>query len=177
MTTDWVCPDCGLDYGTLHPPHAINALRSFPRRYAEALPVSDDDDKPDALIRRRPAPDVWSAIEYAAHVADLLAEFVGVVHRMAYEDNPRIDFFDPDERAATDHYNEQNRAAVLDRLTDGATRLAKEAGAVDADSWHRLGTFAWGERDLLTMLRNAVHEGVHHLRDIEVGLAKARGEI
>jgi hypothetical protein len=31
----------------------------------------------------------------------------------------------------------------------------------------RSGRFPWGERDVLTMIRNGVHEGKHHLRDVE----------
>jgi hypothetical protein len=175
MGDGWVCPECGIDYGTLHPPFAINTIKSFPRRYTEALaPVGDEDH--EKIIRTRPAPEVWSAIEYAAHVADLMEAFTTVVRRMYTEDNPDLSdaFWDENEKAAADKYNEQDKAAVLARLADGVDRLVAAADEVDAQGWNRMASFGWGDRDLLTMFQNAVHEGVHHLQDIERGLAKVR---
>ena len=32
-----MCPECGLDYDTVSPSDAVAAVRSFPRRYREAL--------------------------------------------------------------------------------------------------------------------------------------------
>jgi hypothetical protein len=174
MSDAWVCPECGLDYGTLHPPFAINAIKSFPRRYAEALAPGSSTDDNDAVIRTRPEPDVWSALEYTAHVADLMHEFAGVVQRMYDEDKPTIPFTDPDEQAVSAKYNEQPEADVLARMKSGADELVAQAERVDADGWKRTATFPWGERDLLTMVQNAVHEGVHHLRDIANVLAKVR---
>ncbi len=175
MADAWVCPECGIDYGTLHPPFAINTLKSLPRRYTEALEPRGDEDH-EKIIRTRPAPEVWSAMEYAAHVADLMEAFTTVVRRMYAEDNPDLSdaFRDENEQAATDKYNEQDKAAVLARLSDGVDRLVDAAGDVDANGWTRMASFGWGDRDLLTMLQNSVHEGVHHLQDIEKGLAKVR---
>ena len=177
MSDAWVCPECGVDYGKLHPPFAINSIKSFPRRYTEALAPASASEDNEQIIRTRPAEGVWSALEYTAHVADLMAPFAVVVERMHQEDNPDLSdvFWDENEKAARDKYNEQDKAAVLARLSAGVDELVKQAGKVDAHSWNRMGQFGWGDRDLLTMLQNAVHEGVHHLRDIERGLAKVRG--
>lgn len=173
MTEAWVCPECGIDYGTLHPPFAINTIKSFPRRYTETLePLGKEDH--EAIIRTRPEPEVWSAIEYAAHVADTLVLFAHIVTEMYTRDSPSIPCWDPDEKAAADRYNEQGKADVLARLTKGATDLVAEAQKVDATGWSRTATFPWGERDLLTMLQNGVHEGVHHLQDIEKVLYQVR---
>lgn len=177
MSDAWVCPECGLDYATLHPPFAINAIKSFPRRYREALEPASPAEANEEVIRTRPTDGVWSAIEYTAHVADLMETFATVVHRMYTEDSPDLStaFWDADERAAQDNYNEQDKEAVLARLAAGSEALVQQAERVDAGGWGRTASFGWGERDLLTMLQNAVHEGVHHLRDIEHGLTKVRG--
>ena len=74
---------------------------------------------------------------------------------------------DPDERALADRYNDQDPVRVLDGLTAAADRLAVVLRDVDAGDWGRLGDFPWGSRDMLTMARNAVHEGAHHLRDVD----------
>lgn len=177
MSDAWVCPECGVDYGTLHPPFAINSIKSFPRRYREALEPASPSEDNDKVIRTRPAEGVWSALEYTAHVADLMEPFAVTVERMYREDNPDLSdvFWDENEKAARDKYNEQDKDAVLARLAARTDELVKQAGKVDAKGWSRMGQFGWGDRDLLTMLQNAVHEGVHHLQDIERGLAKVRG--
>lgn len=172
---EWVCPDCGLDYGTLHPPIAINAIKSFPRRFAEALAPRPGEDT-DALIRTRPTEGVWSPLEYAAHVADVMEPFTVVIDRMNTDDSPDLSgaFWDQDARAIEQDYNGKSLEAVLAQLKTDAARVVGAAEKVDARSWDRKGTFPWGERDLLVMLQNAVHEGVHHLKDLERGLEQVR---
>lgn len=174
MSTAYVCPTCGLDYDTISPPDAKVAVLSYPRRYRTALAGALDDDADEGLVRRRPDAATWSALEYTVHVADLFELFATIVRRMYDETNPTIDFWDPDERAAAERYGEQDPRAALDRLDAAATKLAAELGRVDADAWSRTATFPFGERDLLTMARNAVHEGTHHLRDVERTLDLAR---
>jgi hypothetical protein len=171
----YVCPECGLDYDTISPPDAKVAIASMPRRYRGALAAAMDDPSEEGLIRRRPDAHTWSALEYTAHVADLYELFARVLTRMYEQDHPTIDdFWDSDERAAAERYNEMDPATVLARLDAAAVALAKVLDRIDADAWHRTATFAWGERDILTMTRNAVHEGSHHLRDVERVLEAAR---
>jgi S-DNA-T family DNA segregation ATPase FtsK/SpoIIIE len=177
MSDAWVCPECGLDYGTLHPPFAINTIKSFPRRYKEALAPASPTEDTDKVLRTRPAEGVWSAMEYTVHVADSYEPFAQVVKRMYTEDNPDLSnaFEDENELVVRDKYNEQDKDEVLARLATNADHLVEEASKVDAHGWTRMGSFGWGNRDLLTMLQNAVHEGVHHLMDIERGLKTVRG--
>lgn len=165
----WVCPECGIDYDTISPSDAVVAVRSYPRRFGAALAGPDAEDDPawDARLHQRPEPTVWSAVEYTAHVADLFDLFADVLRRMAVEDDPQIDFWDENERAEQQHYNDQPRQHTLEGLKANAQRLALVMDGIDAGDWTRTATFPWGERDTLTMARNAVHEGHHHLRDVE----------
>lgn len=175
VRSGYVCPDCGLDYGTISPSDAKLALRSFPRRYRSAVAAALEDETDAGLVRRRPDATTWSALEYTTHVADLFEHFAEVVRRMHQETSPTIAFWDPDERAAAERYGEQDPLAVLDRLTAAAERLVLEVERIDPDSWGRTAAFPFGERDLLHMVRNAVHEGSHHLRDVTGVLDRARG--
>ena len=176
MSDGWVCPECGLDYDTILPKDGETALRSYPRRYRELFPARDDDEKPDGVIRRRPEPTVWSALEYGAHVADAESELANALRRMTTEDNPTIsDFADPDQKALDAKYNEQDRDEVLARLASACERMADTINAVANDAWRKNAAFPWGERDALTMMRNAVHEGYHHLRDVESVLRRVVG--
>lgn len=171
----YVCPECGLDYDTIAPSDAKVAIRSFPRRYRSALAAAREEDGGDALVRRRPDATTWSALEYTAHVADLFDEFTDILRRMRVENHPTLTMRDPDERAAAERYNDQEIDAVLAHLDQGSQHLAAELDNVTGDDWLRVATFPWGDRDLLMMTRNAVHEGSHHLRDVERVLDSARG--
>jgi hypothetical protein len=176
MSDGWVCPECGLDYDTILPNDAVVALRGYPRRYAEVLPPRDDDEKPDGVVRRRPEPTVWSALEYAGHVADVEDSMAEVMRRMARETGISINpLEDPDEQAAKAKYNEQDRQAVVDHLASACDAAATSIKEFPNDKWDNTATFPWGERDALTMMRNAVHEGYHHLRDVENVLRRVVG--
>ena len=171
----YVCPECGLDYDTISPSDAKVAIRSFPRRYRSAVAGALEDDADEGLIRRRPDPTTWSALEYTVHVADLYESFASAFRKMYEQDKPTIsDMWDPDERVTSERYNEQDPMAAIDRLDAAAETLAKVLDGVGAEGWSRTATFPWGERDLLMMTRNAVHEGSHHLRDVERVLEAAR---
>ena len=171
----YVCPECGLDYDTISPSDAKVAIRSFPRRDRTAVAGALEDDADEGLIRRRPDATTWSALEYTVHVADLYEAFAPAFRRMFEQDRPSITgMWDPDERATAERYGEQDPMASLERLDAAADALVQVLDRVDADAWSRTATFPWGERDLLTMTRNAVHEGSHHLRDVERVLEAAR---
>ncbi len=151
------------------------AVRSFPRRYRALIVTPGSEDRPDAVFRRRPDPKTWSALEYTAHVADVLDHLGPAIRRITYEDNPAITSFDNDERAAEQRYNELDRAEVLGWLELACAELASVIEGVNADDWTRTGTLEVGERDALTVARNGVHEGSHHLRDVQRVLAAVRG--
>jgi len=171
---DHVCPGCGLDYSTISPPDAKVAIRSFGRRYRSALAAVVEDEAEEALVRKRPDATTWSALEYVGHVADAF-EFIGSsIRQMFDQDSPTLQALDFEGRVESERYIAAEPRALLDRLDAAATRLAGEVDRVSPDAWHRTATFPFGERDILTMTRNGVHEGSHHLRDVERVLDVAR---
>ena len=133
------------------------------------------EDRPNAVFRRRPGPGTWSALEYTAHVADHLDLLGPAIRRILVEDNPLITFFDNDERAVEKGYNELERAEVLGWLDLGCAELASVLDGVNPDDWTRPVRVEAGDRDLLTVARNGVHEGSHHLRDVQRVLNAVRG--
>ena len=174
MSDGYVCPECGLDYDTISAPDAIVAVRSYPRRFREVCELDGEADR-DRLLRTRPAPETWSALEYTCHVVDVFGIMADAIRRMTVEEHPKLEFTEPDQLAIDARYAEQDPDEALGRLDPAAEGLAHVLEQVGAGDWNRLGTFPWGDRDILTMTRNAVHEGKHHLRDIELGLAQVRG--
>ncbi len=151
------------------------AVRSFPRRYRALLVTPGSEDRPDAVFRRRAEPGTWSALEHTAHVADLLDHLGPAIRRIVYEENPSITFFDNEERAAEKGYNQLERTEVLGWLDLACAELASVIEGVNPDDWMRTGRLEAGERDALTVARNGVHEGSHHLRDVQRVLAQVRG--
>ncbi len=150
-------------------------MRSFPRRYRALIVTPGSQDGPDAVFRRRAQPSTWSALEYTAHVADRLDHLGPAILRISRENAPVIDFFDNDDRATAHAYNELERTEVLGWLDLACAELAAVLDDVRPDDWTRTGVVAGAEKDALTLARDGVHEGAHHLRDVQRVLAEVRG--
>ena len=167
------CPECGLDYESMPLGEAIAAIRGLPRRYraplTRLLPGEDD-----SVLRARPEPDTWSALEYAAHVRDVLGWYDGWVRRILTEDRPVLEGMAPEEAAVEHRYNEQDPVAVADDLAARAEALALTLDDVPDDGWDRVGLRRGEERSVALHARRAVHEGSHHLLDIGRSLRAVR---
>jgi hypothetical protein len=175
VTVRWTCPECGLDYETISPRDASGAVRTFPRRYRSILLRLEPGEDPEVVLRQRPAPDVWSALEYTAHVAQTLDLIAPTIRQIINEDNPHLYAFDPDEQAHEQSYNEWPIMQAVGELESACADLSMAIEYVPSDEWTRKGSFDWGEREAIDMARNAVHEGSHHLRDIKRGLSQILG--
>ena len=100
----------------------------------------------DAALRHRPSADVWSALEYACHVRDVLLVMRERVLQVLREPSPPA--FTPmgrDERVRDDRYAEQSPNDVPRQITDAAAMLALADLRVNAFlDWHRLRGLAGG---------------------------------
>jgi hypothetical protein len=160
---DHVCAGCGIAYASVTVEQAAAAIASQPRRFRARC-----HDVPDHLLRRSPDPDTWSALEYLCHVRDVYATSMTRLYRTGTEHHPCLEPMLNDLRAARLGYNNRDPSAVLDELDDNADGLGQEIGRVSTDGWERRASRLPGEtRSARWLVRNAMHEGVHHLRDIE----------
>jgi hypothetical protein len=100
-------------------------------------------------------------------VADRLDHLGPAIRRVTRESTPTIAGFDNDERAASQAYNELERVEVLGWLDLACDELASVIADVRPDDWMRTALVAGAERDALTLARDGVHEGAHHLRDVQ----------
>jgi DinB superfamily len=119
----------------------------------------------DATVR--PAPQVWSPLEYACHVRDVLRVFAGRVELIRTQDDPLFPNWDQDATAIEDRYWEQDPTVVADELRQAAGTIAAAWASVSPDEWGRPGTRSNGSRFTLdTLGRYFLHDIVHHLHDV-----------
>lgn len=155
------CDECGIDEAGLTIHDALDALRSFPRRYTEAVAGMDDES-----IRRRPTPEVWSALEYLVHareVFELLAMTVPLVLDQPGLELPDID---ADDAASTRPDWVMNRDLALDGIRTACATFVELGDAQQPEAWNRPFSIGRTPHDAGWLIRHAAHEGAHHLRDI-----------
>jgi DNA segregation ATPase FtsK/SpoIIIE, S-DNA-T family len=175
---DGVCGECGFDYDALGDEEVVAKLAELGRRYRAPLTRGLKGEDLDAVVRARPAPEVWSALEYACHVRDVLAAQRGRLAQAQVEDVPAFTPMGRDELVVTAAYNEQDPAAVADELAANAEALAAAFAELDPAGWERRAMYGYPEpteRDMRWMGRHTVHEGHHHLLDVGRSLRSARG--
>ena len=165
------CPGCGYASDGISPADASLAIRSFPRRFRELL-VSDRAPD-DALVSYRPSPQEWSVLEHVAHLADGLHVAAIRLARIRAAEHPRLGG-EPggmEKPPAEDHSNVD---VVLARLREKADRLAGEIDGTEPEDWGRIGMRNRQAVSALEVVHEAVHEGAHHLREVERVLSQAR---
>ena len=166
------CDACGFDGGNFDDASLLKALRELGPRWRALIAKSN------AELRARPEPEVWSAIEYAAHSRDITALHVfGVeqaltVHEPAF---PPIIADELIEAAATTTYAGANPEEVVDELGEHANRLAQLAGDAGPAKWSQGLTIGDERTDVRRLLEHALHDSMHHLADVERGLVALRG--
>jgi len=164
-TKDWTwvldrpCPECGFVAGDTDPADVGDAVRAMTPRWRSALA------RPDAAVR--PAPGVWSALEYGAHVRDVHRIFLVRLRSMLDGDDPLFENWDQDAAAIADRYGEQDPAVVADELAEAAGAFADALDRVAADQWERPGRRSNGSVfTVRTLVRYGLHDVVHHLHDV-----------
>jgi hypothetical protein len=125
-------------------------------------------------VTRRPAPDSWSALELACHVRDVFLVQRERIVRVLVEDRPSFPPMHRDERAVLERYAEQSPAAVAADVGMAARLLAGVLTGRSAAELERPCVYNYpepAERTLVWIGSNSLHEGQHHLQDIDRALA------
>ncbi len=159
---DHFCPVCQLSYPDLSIAHAREVVAGLAVRVQAAVA----DTRPQAL-HLRPKPSVWSVAEYLCHLRDVYVSYTIRLHRARTEGNPVLEPMLNDLRARRFRYNESDVQAVLKELTATTAGFCDEIDHTGQDDWDRVATRRPGEeRTARWLVRQAMHEGVHHLKDI-----------
>ena len=165
-TKDWTwvlqrpCPECGLDTRDV----AADAVAAMIRVNAAAWPevLSQTAD-----VRRRPAPEKWSPLEYGCHVRDALRLYDERLQLMLNQEGPLYPNWDQDVTAVADRYGGQDPATVAAEIPVAAETLARRFDSLTPEQWQRTGHRSDGAHFTVeTFARYFVHDPVHHLFDV-----------
>lgn len=172
------CQECGFDTRTAADAELVTTIASFARRFRAPLTRFLPGEDGAAVVRHRPASDVWSALEYAGHTRDVLAFYRRRVERVLAEDRPtfeRVEQVTPPERVAGFH--DEDPARLAEELAGEATALADLLSSLAPEQWQRVGVSSDGsgdERPIRQLAERAAHDPHHHLLDVGRSLRSAR---
>lgn len=169
------CHECAFESVAVSEANAAETVRSLGPRYQDALRGRGSTKPSDAQLRARPEPGTWSALEYAAHMRDVVALWGWALHRMLIDQTPELPPADPglpDRAAAEANYNSQDPASVERELSANVERMARKVATIRPRQWLLIARFGETEINPLWIVRKVAHEGHHHLLDIERSLAR-----
>jgi hypothetical protein len=166
-TKDWTwvldtpCQDCGFDPVAVSAGQLVDLIHENTRGWYPVLA--------DADFGVRPAPHVWSRLEYACHVRDVHRLFAERVRLMLEADDPEFADWDQDATAVDEAYGEQDPAVVGTELVERAAEVAAVYASVSGDQWRRTGRRSNGSVFTVESLgRYHLHDVVHHLWDVSI---------
>jgi hypothetical protein len=163
---DHVCAGCAMAYAEVSVEQAVQQIALVPDQVRTAVAALEASARPDVL-RQRPDQATWSVAEYACHVRDVYVTYTIRLHRARTEDRPVLEPMLNDLRVRRFRYNERDLAAVLDELAAAATGFCEEALRNHGEQWDRTVTrLPEEERTARWLVRQALHEGLHHIADI-----------
>lgn len=155
------CPDCGADGAAVADarlgPAILREVAAWGRLLAAADPFA---------VKVRPAPDVWSALEYACHVRDLLPVMDERIGRMLVEDDADLGWWDHEAAVVEGRYDEQVPVLVVEAMSSAARRFATTLEGVEGPAWDRSAERRPGEHFTVRgVARFVLHEVIHHRDD------------
>jgi hypothetical protein len=118
-------------------------------------------------VSARPQPDVWSPLEYGAHVRDVYRLFDARLAQMLTEDTPTFANWNQDETAIEERYKEQDPEVVADELEADAQRFVARIQSLKPEQYRRRGIRSDGaEFTVVTFIQYFLHDVIHHLWDV-----------
>lgn len=173
---DGVCDECGFSYdaGTLQ--STVTAVIRQAADCSMVLTTAAAGPEPE-VVRLRPEPEVWSAIEYACHVRDVLEVQRRRIAQCLAEDRPVYAPMDRTGRVAQERYEDQNPVEVAAALMRFARDFTAAARVLTPPQLGKLGLYNYpvrAPRTLGWLIRHTAHEVQHHLYDIKTVLSRVK---
>jgi DinB family protein len=160
---DNTCRQCGFSY-------AMGRAEIVPWLRADVRALLEKFGRLDSTtVRTRPERDVWSPLEYACHVRDVLRVQTERVLLAQREVEPTFAPMRRDERAVEEHYNEQDPQEVAAELHEAAEAFVSVLENLGEAGWMRTGVYNYPQPTVRTVEWIAIHtdhELLHHRGDI-----------
>lgn len=163
-TRDWTfvvddgCADCG--YTPHDPVLTIERLEATVPRWARAL------ERPGAT--ERPAPGVWSTVEYASHSRDLVRVLGERVTAMLAEEGAPFADYDGEAEAVRQQFWAADPRTVAREVAAETEQTIAVLEGVRGEAWERTGLRGDGQPFTITQLcRYLLHDIEHHLHDVD----------
>jgi hypothetical protein len=164
------CPDCGFVWVHVPAGDVGTRVTTATRALAAALRTASPES-----AARRPAADVWSALEYGAHVRDVLTNLRDRVVVGLAEDTPSFKPLYRDLRVDAGLYRDEHPEVVAMELELAGELFARTIATLTDDQLARPVIYPYPAdrtRTVLWMARQVVHEVEHHLGDVERDLGR-----
>jgi hypothetical protein len=153
------CPDCGFDAATVPGSQVAARLRASAARWPAVFGRVN--------VSVRPAPRVWSPMEYGCHVRDVCRLFESRLDLMRSQVDPAFENWDQDATAVADAYHAQDPAVVSRELSAAAESVAAAFDDVGDGDWQRTGRRSNGSVFTIeTLGQYFLHDVTHHLHDV-----------
>lgn len=121
-------------------------------------------------LRQRPSAEVWSPLEYATHLRDVLLLFARRIQAILATTEPELEVVCHDDLVAKGGYNRLDPQVVAGQINDAAQRLAAILEKLAPADFGRRGFRDGEQRTILALAQRAAHESRHHLLDMARGL-------
>ena len=158
-----VCDECGFAYELDGATRAGAAIVEGAAAVAGLVGTEGTD------VRARRHELVWSPLEYACHVRDVLLVQRERVLAARRRERPSFEPMGRDERVEHDGYSAQDPRDVARHVVDAAQMFANVLARLGPDDWQRTVVYNYPteqERSLRWVAVHTVHEVQHHLLDI-----------
>jgi hypothetical protein len=165
---DGLCDECGFNYDTGDLQGTVTTLIRQSAESSMALTKAAASKDP-TVVRIRPEPEVWSAIEYACHVRDVLEVQRFRIAQCLAEDRPVYAPMDRTGRVKQAKYEDQDPMEVAAALMRFAREFGAAARVLKPQELGKLGLYNYpvrAPRSLGWLIRHTAHEIQHHRQDI-----------
>ena len=174
------CGQCDFRYEGMDVEDVPNTLDCLGTAYRSRLATGFQDAHAERLLRRRPAPDVWSALEYCCHFRDVLLAQRERLYLALVEDTPRFSSIYRDRRVLLARYSDDRLEDVAGEVEMAAGLLARAFTRLADGQWQRRCIYTYPapmQRTIAWLARHTVHEGRHHLHDVDTVISAARSTV
>lgn len=158
------CPVCGFVWDDVTADAVGPRLSTAAAGFGEVLLGT-----PEEVLRAQPDPDVWTPLEYAGHVRDVLFNLRDRVVLGFNEDNPVTKSMYGGVRIARGMQADDPPDEVAVTIAAGARLLARTVAVLTPEELQRTAVYGWpreAARPLLWIAAQALHEAEHHLTDV-----------